>query len=215
MPEPNQDDKAAAEAASQAAILKLITDTVATAIGAAEKRYAKQIKAIEDKLPLPTSAPAPDPESGDKTKPDPQTAKLLKQVEALTTKLEATEKARVDTELKAEEKDRHSQIRSALSRFQFAGERAAEAAFLIFRDQVRRSDDGSLVGGDDAPLSQFFDEAMKSHEYLLAPKQTGGAGAVGGSSSRSKSITLDEIKPGMTKEQEAAAVASISHVLGR
>ena len=153
---------------------------------------------------------------GEESKSDPRVRSLERKLADLMAKLEAEQKRREEAERKAEERERHAAIRSVLAQYQFANEAAREDAFRIFRDAVRRAEDGSLVGGEDElPLEQFIAEEMKRREYLLAPKPAAGAGASAGARrGGAPAITLDDIKPGMTKEQELAALAAIRQALG-
>jgi hypothetical protein len=191
-----------------AAFQKSLMDAVNKTINGAIKNLKTELGKKPDPEPNPDPDPEPEPKGGDKT--DPKVRALEKQISSLTAKYEAAEKARQESERKAEEKERHAAIRSELSKFNFASDGAREAAFKIFRDDIRRGDDGSLIGGsEDAPLAQFIEDAMKQHEYLLAPKPAGGAGASSGNRKGTATVSLDDIKPGMTKEQEAAALAAI------
>jgi hypothetical protein len=167
--------------------------------------------------------PKPDPEPekkdddgggdpGGDVKADPKVKSLEKKLSGVLEALESEKRARLETEKKAEEKERHSSIRSELSKYQFANDGARDAAFRIFRDEIKRSEDGSLVGGDDLPIGEFLDGALKSHEYLLAPKSAGGAGASAGGKRGGASVNIEDIRVGMKPEEIASVRAEIARV---
>jgi hypothetical protein len=140
---------------------------------------------------------------------------LERQNKLLLEQFGVIQKQAADTNAAAETKERHSSIRDTLAGFQFGSDAQRDTAFRIFRDDIRREADGSLVGGaDGAPLKEFVTEQMKNHSYLLAVKDVGSAGARGGRVQGGvKAVDLDSIRPGMSAADLAAASAEISAAL--
>ena len=149
---------------------------------------------------------------------DPQVAAKLKDQEktigTLQKAVEELTRKNQDSERKADEADRNSQLTGALSGYSWLDDAARAFAFDSFAPRVKRTEDGTLVIGE-LPLKKAIEDQMgtRALQGLLAPKQgAGGAGAgnSGGSpAAGGSSITLDSIKPGMTKEQTEATLAEL------
>ena len=170
------------------------------------------LKALKTELKPPAADPPedPQPDPGDKT--DPKVKALEKKLADLATKYDAAEKSRQETEARAKQERLSGSLRTELLKF-VAPERV-ESALRIFGPDVRYAEDGAMIGGaDETPLAEFVAAAITKHEYLMPPKQVGGAGATTGNRRGQPAVTLDDIKPGMTKEQEAAALLSIRQFL--
>lgn len=135
--------------------------------------------------------------------------------------ISALQKAKEDAEKKAEETDRHSQIRTAISNLPFVNDQAARTAFSIVVPHVRRLDDGGLVAGvngDNFPVDAFSKDYLeKEHSYLFRSSGVTGSGAPnggsGGQQRYGEKTDIGTIKVGMKAEDRAAAVAAISSVL--
>lgn len=159
-------------------------------------------------------------DGGKPTIPPEVNAEMKRMGEQLASTQTALKQLQVDkdaAEKRAETTDRHGKIRTALSSIEYAGPNAVETAFAIVEPQVRKLDDGTLVGGDNLPLVDWLKDYMpKEHGYLLKPTGASGAGASGGSGgSRSAGVvTTDMIKPGMTQAERAAVTARIAEVAG-
>jgi hypothetical protein len=85
-----------------------------------------------------------------------------------------------DAERRAEEKDRHAQISTILSEFQFASPDAAAAARSLFAGQISRVKDGEALVGPDGttPYDKYLRESIEGPQsFFLAPKNVSGAGA--------------------------------------
>lgn len=158
-------------------------------------------------------------------KPDPQvTARLLeaerkaKTLESSVSQLqEENKKAKLD----AEKMDRQSRIRAAVGQYQFVSDEAADTAFALMEQVIRRdSESGNLVGGPEGavlPFDVFIKESLHGkHAYLLGTRTGGGMGAVKGDAKFAASGqmvgTTEMIKPGMRPEERAAVVAQIQAV---
>jgi hypothetical protein len=174
------------------------------------KELNSAVKAMKNdftKLLKPTDPPAPgggdppppagDPPAGGKTPAENALALELKTYKtASEARIKALETANLETAQKAEKTDRESKIRSELAKYQFANDKARETAFRIFSGDVTRAEDGSLVA-NELPFEKYIEtELPANHSYLLAPKDTGSAGARGGKSPGGKKWDLErDLKP--------------------
>lgn len=178
-------------------------------INGAMARIEKMLKP----KPEPTPEPEPEPEptdGGDKNKTtDPKVKALEKRLADMAAKWEASEKARQETEARAKAEKLNGSLRTELLKH-VPAERI-DAAMRIFGPDVRYAEDGTIVGGaDESPLPEFIEAAIQKHEYLLPPKQVGGAGASAGTRRGQQSVDLNEIKPGMKPEDLARVREAIA-----
>ena len=116
----------------------------------------------------------------------------------------------------AEEADRNSQIRTELQRL---GISKVDLAFRAVKDDITRSEDGRLLskGPDAKSLQDYLAVFVQENPELLPARIAGGSGAKASarnaSSDASCGIELEQIKPGMKKEdldrvrQEIARIA--------
>lgn len=175
---------------------------------------AKTLKPPEPK-PDAKPDPKPDPKpEGDGKPGDPALTALQAQMRDLQTKLDASEQARVKAIDEAQERERTSAIRAKLGDFQFASDPARESALRILGGEIVRGDDGQLYGPDKTtPFDQYIGKALEeTHDYLLKPKDVGGAGALNPGQKRQPPIDLNDIKPGMSAEDRKRALAEIAHL---
>ena len=102
----------------------------------------------------------------------------------------------------AAEADRNSQIRSELQRL---GVAKVELAFRAVRDDIVRTEDGRLIakGAEDKSLSEYLSTFVQDNPELLPARIAGGSGAQASpkSSTPSVSVGLEQIRPGMAKEE--------------
>ncbi|MEQ1947926.1 MAG: hypothetical protein ABL995_12100 [Bryobacteraceae bacterium] len=119
------------------------------------------------------------------------------------------EKSRV----KAEEAERSSAIRAELQKL---GVAKLDLAFRAVRDDISRSEDGSLVAAGGVDATEYLTRFVMENPELLPARLVGGSGAgIGqrGAGSEGR-VDLDRIRPGMNPEeldrvrQEIARVAS-------
>jgi hypothetical protein len=96
----------------------------------------------------------------------------------------------------------------ALSPFQFVNDASRQVAFDYFRGRATRSEEGSLLA-EQMPLQKYVEKEMSNLAGLLAPTKNGGANASAGTVRQHSSFDLDQIRPGMTPEARAAAIAAI------
>lgn len=145
---------------------------------------------------------------------DPAMQALQSQMRDLQGKLDASERARAEAVKAAEERERMSAIRGKLGDFQFASDAARESALRIFGGDIVRGEDGTLLGPDKTtPADEYIAKALEeTHDYLLKPKNVGGAGTVNHGSKRMPPVDLDDIKPGMSADDRARVLAQISQL---
>jgi hypothetical protein len=182
--------------------------------GEIAKLVAAQVaEALKAGAPSPSPSPAP----GASPQPDPKFAELQKSFANQQKELEAMRTRNADTERRSEEKDRHAQISTILSEFQFASPEAAAAARSLFAGQISRVKDGEALVGPDGttPFDKYLRDSIEGPQsFFLAPKNVSGAGA-GNPTGRAggKTINAEDIKPGMSKEDLAAAGAQIAALM--
>jgi hypothetical protein len=103
----------------------------------------------------------------------------------------------------AEEAERHSQIRAELQRL---GVGKVDLAFRVVKDDIRRSDDGSLIArgaaGEQA-LREYLTEFVHNNPEFLPARIPGGSGlsSVNKPAGAHVSADLDRIRPGMPAEE--------------
>lgn len=103
----------------------------------------------------------------------------------------------------AEEAERTSQIRSELQRL---GVAKLDLAFRAVKDDIVRSEDGRLhsKGHDARPLSEYLAHFVQENPELLPARIAGGSGATPSARKSAPiaepAVSLDQIKPGMNKE---------------
>lgn len=170
---------------------------------------------MEKLFPKPTEKPAE--KEGEKPiddKAKPLNVKESPEFKKLQGDLETFKSQDADRQKKAEEKERTSIVRSALSDFGFHSDKAKDTAFRILKDEIKLSDDGqSYVGPGGEPAEEYIAKQMNEvHDYLLKPKEVGGAGARNGGGRREAGADINSIKPGMKPDDLEAARAEIARV---
>jgi hypothetical protein len=117
----------------------------------------------------------------------------------------------------AEEANRSAAIRAELQRL---GVTKVDLAFKAVKDDVRRSEDGRLVGSGESGavgLREYLTQFVNENPEFLPARNLGGSGvttAQRNSAPAGPVIDLDRIKPGMSPEelekvrQEIARIAS-------
>jgi hypothetical protein len=115
----------------------------------------------------------------------------------------------------AEQAERHTQIRSELQRL---GVGKLDLAFKAVRDDITRSEDGSLVGrGADGPvpIKEFLSHFVSENPELLPARIAGGAGTMNPVKAGAKGpgpVDLDRIRPGMSPDELQRVREQISQV---
>ncbi|TAL08413.1 MAG: hypothetical protein EPO02_13090 [Nitrospirae bacterium] len=207
------------------AISKLISDGVNAALNGYDKKIQAKLKDLGGRSGQQQKQgggeegdpdPDPDPQGGKKLAQggvDPEVAKLRKQLEQTNKRLadQDAERAREKEAVKAEKLD--AAIRKELAKATFIDDEAFESAYARLAREVRFSDDGSAIvgGSDDTPLAKYAAERIKKWDFLLKPKDVGGAGAAnGGRVSGDGEVDMESIKPGMTPEEIAKVKAKLA-----
>lgn len=115
-------------------------------------------------------------------------------------------------ERQARETAKASYVRESLAGFNFATPSAASTAFELVKNHVKEQEDGGYIAGD-LPVADFVkDFLQREHPYLLKATDMRGSGASGSTGSTAgKAFDINQIRPGMTKEERAAAVAHIAN----
>ena len=117
----------------------------------------------------------------------------------------------------AEEANRSAAIRAELQRL---GVAKVDLAFRAVKDDVRRGEDGRLIGSSESgsvSLREYLTQFVSENPEFLPARNLGGSGVVTGQrhpAPAGSTVDLDKIKPGMSPEelekvrQEIARIAS-------
>lgn len=104
----------------------------------------------------------------------------------------------------AEEADRNAQIRGELQKM---GVTKIDLAFKAIKDDIMRTEDGRLQakGSDGKSLQEYVTHFVQENPELLPARMSGGSGASpfprSASQSEAPNFQLEQIKPGMNKEE--------------
>jgi len=193
-----------------AAFEKRVIETVNKTVNGAIRNLKNELaKSKQEPEPKPSE---PEPDAQDGQKPDPRVKALEKRLADMAAKFEAAEKARQETEARARTERMNSMLRTELLKHVPADR--IDAAMRIFAPDVKYSEDGSIVGGaDELPLSEFIEAAIQKYDYLLPPKNVGGAGATPGNRRNQQTFNLEDIKPGMKPDEIARIREHIARVM--
>jgi hypothetical protein len=132
---------------------------------------------------------------------------LMEQLRGITEE-NKSEKAR------AEKAEREGAIEATLNDYTFTSAGARDAARKLISLEVKRTDDGKLIAGENLPLADFVKEALtQKHDYFLAPAEVGGAGAKRGVTRNSSGVGIETIKPNMTDEERLAVAQEIGRAV--
>ena len=136
---------------------------------------------------------------------------MRRQNDQLSAQVEELMKARENAEYAAELSDRTAQIQSVLNTYPFANDASRDVAFNFFASQVDRDDQGNLIA-NDLPLKEFVEQSMGQLNGLLASRNVGGAGATA-NGGRTTAPTMEQIRPGMSKEERSAVLTHAASLL--
>ena len=115
----------------------------------------------------------------------------------------------------AEEAERRERLRDGLKE---RGVRKAQLAMRLIEPDVRRSEEGELVGeweGSRVTLEDYLDRFVRENPEFLPPRIAGGSGAMGGGSELTQSgFDLDSIRPGMSPTETKQAWNEVARLVG-
>jgi hypothetical protein len=135
--------------------------------------------------------------------------------EKLVADMAALQKEREAERKRADDAERLTAVTSAMSGFQFATDAARQTAVEKLLPQIKRTDTGALVAGDNLTPEAFIKDFLPTqHAYLLAPVNTGGSGVTPGSHGVAKAVDLNSISPSMSADGKAAAWDAVRTTLG-
>lgn len=176
----------------------------------------RRIKAFEKPISSPppdvSPVPPPPPDPDGKAK-DPHIAglelKLKQTTDTFQKRLDEMTEREQKAQKKADDADRLSLVRAKLSKMNLR-EDAFDDAVDHFATRTGRSEDGSLVAGD-LPFEQYIETQLTGTKaYMVKPKDTVGSGASAGQRVNGKVVSMESIRPGMSKEETQAAMSQIA-----
>jgi len=119
-----------------------------------------------------------------------------------------TEKAR------AEKAEREGAIDAALNGYTFTSPAAREAARKLISIEVKRTEDGKLIAGENLPLEDFVKDSLtKTHDYFLAPADAAGAGAGKGIVRKQTGVGIETIRKDMSEAERQAVAGEIGRAI--
>ena len=115
----------------------------------------------------------------------------------------------------AEESERRARLREGLKE---RGVRKTQLAMRLIEPDVKRGDDGDLVGeweGSRLPLEEYLNRFVRENPEFLPPRIPGGSGATGSGSEMTRSgFDLDAIRPGMSLAETRQAWGEVARLMG-
>jgi hypothetical protein len=139
---------------------------------------------------------------------------LTQQNKVLQDQLRGITEENKSEKARAEKAEREGAIEAALNDYTFTSPGARDAARKLISLEVKRTDDGKLIAGENLPLSDFVKEALtQKHDYFLAPAEVGGAGAKRGVTRNSSGVGIETIKSGMSEEERLAVAQEIGRAV--
>jgi hypothetical protein len=159
--------------------------------------------------PAPTSVSAASPtQNAEINKTNLQVKKLMETVENLTKQLNTTTAEKLEAQ-------RISSIKDAMAGIPFKDETSSKLFFKAITSDIVRDDEGNLVAKTDGgylPVADYIKNVAETTPGLMAPQGRGGSGATPGK--LAKGYSLDDIKPGMPADQQAAIARQALAALG-
>jgi hypothetical protein len=177
--------------------------------------FAKKMEKDIAKLTKPTKAESEENAEETKTNPaipvevntelqkrDRKLKEVTDLVATLTAERDQAQQARLESE-------RQSAVKDAMAGIQWRDQTHQNAFYKMVIGDVIRDEDGTLVAKTDKgniTVSEFIQQQAETVPGFLAAQGRGGSGASqGGVIKPSKTVHIEDIKPGMTPEQKAAA----------
>lgn len=206
-------DGGGAAAAGTALTLESITALLNTTINGAIAKVERRIEKIEKPVVTPPVVVQGGGQQQQTTTPATESEKLAQtKLDEALARLATVEEERKTEKTETQNRELAAEVKTALSEFTWDPTQGGkDIAFDYFKGRAKRTDDGRIMIGD-VELNKYVKEQVpRIFKGMLAARQVGGAGAdrsTGGQGGK-KPVDLSDIKPGMTKETEAAAVSSI------
>lgn len=118
---------------------------------------------------------------------------------------------------KAEQAERFGQVRDELQQL---GVQKVHLAFRLLKDDIYRGEDGDLyadVEGARMPYREYLRHFISENPEFLPPRIAGGSGASGGGRGEisASGIDIEEIRPGMSREQMTRAWKEVARLSGQ
>lgn len=215
-PNPNSDPPAPKLADMTAAdLVRLITDTTQPLLNGMAANFDGKLKKLTP--PAPPAPPNPNPPNPNPPNPNPNPNDPFASAreKELTDRLKAIEDERAEEKKQNQALQLEAEVKNALADFTWAeGQDGKGIAFEYYKGLAIRDANGNLVIGE-MPLSRYIKEHVpRGFKGMLQARPVGGSGAQphSGGAGTGK-IDINDIKPGMSKEQEAAAAREIAQVL--
>jgi hypothetical protein len=184
-----------------------IKETVSRQVNGLDARWDKRWKALE----ASKKAEAPKPAAG-ASDTDLERRFFEEREKEMRERLETLEAQAREKERLVNEMQLDSEIKSVLSEFPWESSNGRsegkEIAFDYYKAKAKRNDEGQLVIGD-IPLSQFIKQhAAMSFKSHFQKRDIGSSGAQKSGTAKG-AFDIESIRPGMSKEDDAAAQAAI------
>ena len=128
-------------------------------------------------------------------------------------RIQALDEQRADAEAQVEASDRATQVQAALNSYPFANDSSREVAMNFFSSRIQREEDGTLTAGD-LPLKDFVEQQMGNLGGLLQARQVGGSGASASTARGAQAPQMEQIKPGMSKDDRTRILEHSVALLG-
>ena len=200
------------------AIDGLVKNQLPGAINAAVDPFNQKFTAIENLIKGQQASPTTTTtEHKQQLTPEVQ-AQLLdekRKRETLEASVAALQKENDASKQRADLSERESAIATALNEYTFVSDKARQSAAKLIGLELKRSEDGQLIAGDNLPVSAFIKDFLTvQNDHLLAGKDVAGSnGTKGALRTVNASVGMESISRNMTPETRTAILAQIKAAL--
>jgi hypothetical protein len=188
-----------------------------TGFGSFKNDLLEMLKPKSDPTPDPNPAPEPGappvqpPVQPKPAAPDPAQLAAQRELKDLRERMTALTQEAEKAKLDAAKKELQSNLRSEISKHQFATPKAQNDLFNLLSGSVTRGEDGNYYGPDGVLLEEYVrsEYAERPHWHPTKPVNGSGAGPsqpAGGN----QVFDMSNIRPGMSKEEKERARQIIS-----
>lgn len=207
----------AASGLSKEDVTKLIGSHFSTFETNLLEKITKQFTPAPAPAPTPSSAPTPGGTTKQDAEQNTQTDAMKKLLEQQAERIKAMEDKNKQQEVALKDTSKKSAVESALSGYEFHNAAAKMDALNSILPSVVESADGGWVSADARTVEAIVAEVLQgAKSYLLKPENSGGSGASRGNMPfvpGGSKVSMEDIKPGMSKEQQQALAVQIRRVL--